>query len=189
MQSKFLVVLFALVFSLPSFAQVRPAVEEHRADLSIGGGIDYWQGDFNHIERFGPSAWATIDLWRGIGINVEGHSMIAGGNSVAPRYKYYVGEGGIIYTFGYWHRFAPYAKAELGFASLDFPHKPNATYTHDTRNTWALGGGFEYKVVRRLWARVDYTYDGFPGFYSTVTGKHSTLDPAGLAVGATYHFR
>ena len=189
MHSKLLVVLAALVFSAPSFAQVQPAATGRQTDLGIGGGMDYWRGDWGQIVRLGPSAWVTADLWHGLGINAEAHTLIAGGDNTAQRYKYIVGEGGAIYTYHHWRRFAPYAKYELGFASLNWPHKPTATYVHDTRNIWAMGGGFEYKLWRYVWVRGDYTYDGFPNFYSPVTRQHRTLDPAGFALGATYHFK
>ena len=162
MHSKLLVVLAALVFSAPSFAQVQPAATGRQTDLGIGGGMDYWRGDWGKIVRLGPSAWVTADLWHGLGINAEAHTLIAGGDNTAQRYKYIVGEGGAIYTYHHWRRFAPYAKYELGFASLNWPHKPTATYVHDTRNIWAMGGGFEYKLWRYVWVRGDYTYDGFP---------------------------
>lgn len=189
MRSKLIVIIAALVCVIPVFSQVQPATKGSRVNLSVGGGVDYWKGDWGKIARFGPSAWATAEFWHGLGINAEGHSMIAGGDSPASQYKYFVGEGGLIYSYHRWHKFVPYAKGEMGFASLSFPHKPTSTYTHDTRNTWAVGGGFEYKTWRHIWTRVDYTYDGFPNFYSPVTGHHPTLDPNGFAVGATYHFR
>jgi len=188
MRLKLLLVMAALTFSMSCPAQVAPAAERSQLHLSVGGGIDYWRGDWGAIARFGPSAWASADLWHGLGINVEGHSMIFGGTN-SSQYKYFVGEGGLMYTYHHWRMFRPYGKAELGFASLSWPHKAIATYSHDTRTTWALGGGFEYHVWRRIWTRVDYTYDGFPDLYSPVTGQHHTLDPAGVTVGASYHFR
>lgn len=189
MTSKWSVFFAVVLLSMPSLAQVRPAAEAGQANFNIGGGIDYWYGDWSGVYRYGPAAWLTVPIWNGIGINVEGHSMIAGGGAPSPSYKYFVGEGGVIYTFSHFERFAPYAKAELGFASLSFPHRAGSTYTHDTRNTWAVGGGTEVKLSRHIWVRVDYTYDGFPNFYSPVTGNHRTLDPNGFSFGPTYHFR
>jgi opacity protein-like surface antigen len=189
MRSKILVFILALAFSLPCVAQVQPAAQGSRVNLSIGGGIDYWRGDWGNISRFGPSAWASAEFWHGLGVNAEGHSMLAGGDSTAAEYKYVVGEGGVMYTYHHWRNFAPYAKGELGFASLGFPHKPTSTYAHDTRTTWAFGGGVEYKLWKHIWARGDYTYDGFPDFYSSVSREHHTLNPGGFAGGLTYHFR
>ncbi len=189
MRFKLFVTIAALLFSVPCIAQVSPAAEKRQINLSVGGGIDYWRGDWGSIKRFGPTVWATSEFWHGLGVNAEGHSMIAGGNTAASQYKYFVGEGGLFYSYHHWRNFRPYAKAELGFASLSFPHRVNASYTHDTRNTWALGGGFEYHTWKHVWTRADFTYDGFPNFQSPVTGLHHTLNPAGIAIGATYHFR
>lgn len=191
MHLKLFLTMAALAFSLPSLAQVvPPAARSQVADLSVGGGIDYWTGDWGGtIHRFGPSAWASADLWHGLGINAEFHSMIAGGSRPSSQFKYFVGEGGLMYTYLHWRKFNPYAKAEMGFGSLTYPHPANITQGHDTRTTWALGGGVEYHAWRHVWTRFDYTYDGFPHFYSTVTGQYHTLNPSGIAVGATYHLR
>ena len=189
MHSRLFALIAVVVLSAPGFAQVRPAAEGGESTITVGGGVDYWRGDWGKIARFGPSAWSTAELWNGLGVVAEGHSMIFGDGAVGNRYKYFVGEGGIIYDYHRFRAFTPYAKAEMGFASLSFPHKPTSTYTHDTRNTWALGGGCEVRLSKRLWTRIDYTYDGFPDFYSPVSRQHHTLNPSGVSVGATYHFR
>lgn len=190
MRLKMLLFVAALMLSASLSAQVQPSAMRGESRLGIGGGIDYWKGDYNHIARFGPSAWVTAEIWHGIGLIAEGHSMMAGGDKsdAADRYKYYSGDGGITYTYRRWHRFAPFVKGEIGFAGLSFPHHPTSTYTHDTRTTWAVGGGFEYRLTHHVAARADYTYDNFPNFYSSVTGKHHTLCPNGVTVGATWHF-
>lgn len=189
MHSKVLVILAAIALSLPVCAQVEPAAGGSPVRLGIGGGIDYWDGNWSHIRRFGPSAWATGEVWRGLGVIAEGHSMIFGDGTVGDRYKYFSGEGGMVYNYHHWRKFTPFAKGEIGFAGLSFPHKPTATYTHDTRTTWAIGGGFEYKLWKRVWTRADFTYDNFPDFYSPVTGGHPTLNPSGVTLGFTYHIR
>jgi hypothetical protein len=189
MHSKLLVFIAAIVFSIHGVGQATPAAESSRANFSAGGGIDYWQGDWSGVNRLGPSAWFSTEIWKGIGINLEGHSMILGGGAPSSSYKYWVGEGGVMYTNHHFDNVAPYVKGETGFASLSFPHKPISTYAHDTRATWAVGGGVELKVSKHLWTRVDYTFDEFPDFLSPVTLKHHTLNPNGFAFGPTYHFR
>ena len=190
MRLKLLFFMAALTMTLPCLSQVvPPAARRQPVDLSIGGGFDYWSGDWGGaIHRFGPSVWASADIWHGLGVNMEVHSMIAGGSAPSPRFKYVVGEGGLMYTYHHWKKINPYAKAELGFGSLTVPY-PATIQSHYTNTTWALGGGAEYHAWRRVWTRVDYTYDGFPHFYSTVTGLYHTLNPNGITVGATYHFR
>ncbi len=189
MHSKLFTIILALVLCAHCMAQVQPAAEGSTSNFSVGGGFDYWQGDWNGVSRFGPALWITDQLWHGVGINLEGHSMILGGGAPSPKYKYFVGEGGVIYKYEKYPRFTPFVKGELGFAALSFPHSPKATYTHDTRNTYAVGGGAEFKLARHLWARVDYTYDFFPNFYSEVSHLHHTLNPSGFSFGPTWHFR
>lgn len=184
--SKLLVASF--IFSLPlhTVAQVAPAAEQDHTRIEVGAGLDYWYTDYSNRWKFGPSAWASTRFWHGFGVLAEGHSLIAGGN--LPEYKYFVGEGGPDYTFNRWMRVKPYVKAEAGFASLSFPRSSSYS-SHDTRTTWALGGGVEYHTWRRVWTRVDYTYDGFPGFLSFITFKEHTLNPNGVTVGLSYHLR
>lgn len=189
MSPKLLVSMAVLLISMLSAAQVQPAGGKSTGNISAGGGMDYWSGDWGKgdINRWGPSAWATLTIWQGLGINVEGHSMIIGGNDIASSYKYFVGEGGLIYINRHWRSIQPFAKAELGFGSLS--HPPNGTgQSHLTSNTWALGGGVELHNWRRLWTRVDYTYDNIPNFHSIGTGQFHTLNPNGFTFGETIRF-
>ena len=189
MSSKLLVAAAALIFSVSCLAQVGPAGEKTPLNLSVGGGMDYWWGDWGGaVKRFGPSAWVTADISHGVGVNLEGHSMIVGGRIPNPSYKYFVGEGGVIYTYHRWRTIRPFVKGEIGYASLSFP-RTGLSYSHQDERTWSVGGGGEYRTYKRLWTRVDYTYDFFPNFYSLISGEFHTLNPNGITFGETYHFR
>src|ERR1700686_4756443 len=102
MGAKLVVAVAILLVSLPSLAQVQPAAGKGRAlppiNWSVGAGMDYWSGDWHHgdTNRWGPAAWATANIWHCLGINVEGHSMVFGGNQIASNYKLFVGEGGLM---------------------------------------------------------------------------------------------
>ena len=147
MGAKLTMSLTVLLASIPGFAQVQPAartVIPIRVQLSAGAGMDYWSGDWGgQIDRWGPSVWATATFWHCLGINADGHSMILCGNHRASSYKLFVAEGGLMCTSGYWGRFQPIAKGELGLASLSQggggPGPLHSTYT-----TWSVGGGVEY---------------------------------------------
>ena len=128
-----------LLVSIPCLAQVQPqATGSGRipVQLSAGAGMDYFSGDWGGtVKRWGPSAWATATIWHCLGINAEGHSMIVGGgNQEASNYKLFVGEGGLMCTMGYWGRFQPIYKGELGFASLSQPGNGTAHF-HSTYAT------------------------------------------------------
>jgi hypothetical protein len=188
MRIKVFFAIAAFIFCGNSFSQGPPTAYRNPITWSIGGGMNYWQTDGDNIARIGPAAWATVDLWHGLGINAEGHSMIDTSNTPTSEFKYFVGEGGLIYTYHRWHKFRPYAKAEFGFASFGFPHKSTSKYKSDTRNTWAIGGGFEYPVAKHIWARVDYTRDRLIGLAYRNPMTMKTINPSGISIGATYHF-
>jgi opacity protein-like surface antigen len=189
MVSKLIVAIAISLVSLSCAAQVVPAAVRPPLGLTTGGGMNYFSGDWGHgdINRWGPSAWATLTIWRDLGIIAEGHSMIMGGNELASNYKYFAGGGGLIYTFGHWRRFQPFIKGEAGFASLSHPDNGTGHF-HDTSNIWTLGGGAEYHTWRHLWTRVEYSYDFFPDFHSSITNQTHTLSPRGITFGETYRF-
>ena len=190
MRSKLLVLLGALIFTTVSTAQVAPAGERNHLNLSAGGGLDLMWGDWGGaIYRLGPTAWVSAEIWHGVGVQVEGHSMIFGGHpNPADHYKYFSGQGGVTYTYHRWRTIRPFAKAELGYASLTFPDT-GLPYVHQDERIWEFGGGAEYRTWKRLWTRVDYSYDFFPNFYSPVTGQFHDLNPKGISFGESYHFR
>jgi opacity protein-like surface antigen len=185
--------VFFLFTSISCLAQVAPAGGKGKQLIpitwSLGGGMDYFSGDFQHgdINRWGPAAWATATMWHCLGINAEGHSMIVGGNNTAQDYKLFIGEGGLMCTMGYWGRFQPIFKGEMGYASLSQPGNGTG-HLHGTYWTWSVGGGVEYHLWEHWWTRVDYTYEGIPNFHSSISGQVHTLNPRGVSFGATYRF-
>jgi opacity protein-like surface antigen len=189
MVPKLLVAIAVSFVSISCAAQVAPQAVWPRLSASFGGGMDYMSGDWGHedINKWGPSAWASVYIWHDLGIIAEGHSMIAGGNQLASNYKYFTGGGGLIYTSGYWHRFQPFAKGEAGYASLTHPYNGTGHF-HDTSNIWTVGGGVEYRTWGQLWTRVEYDYDFFPDFHDVITNENHTLNPRGFIFGGTYHF-
>ena len=145
---------------------------------------DWGKGDIN---RWGPSAWGTVTVWHDLSVIAEGHSMIVGGNSIASNYKYFTGGGGLVYTSDYWGRFQPLFKGELGYASLSHPSNFSG-HLHQGSNIYTVGGGVEYHTKGQWWTRVEYDYDFFPDFHSSVTGENHTLNPRGFIFGETYRF-
>jgi hypothetical protein len=189
---KLVVAAAILLVSIPSLAQVEPQATAGRkfpVNWSVGGGMDYFSGDWGtgDINRWGPSVWATSRFWHCLGTNVEGHSMIIGGNQLASKYKLFVGEGGAMCTMGYWGRFQPIFKGEVGFASLSQPGNGSG-HLHSTYGTWSVGGGAEYHTAGHWWTRVDYTYEAIPSFHSSITNQNHTLNPRGVSFGETYRF-
>ena len=192
MTAKLVVAAAILLLSIPSLAQVEPQATAGRKfpiNWSVGGGMDYFSGDWGtgDINRWGPAAWATATMWHCLGTNMEGHSMIIGGNQEASKYKLFVSEGGVMCRMGYFGRFQPIYKAEVGFASLSQPGNGSG-HLHATYGTWSAGGGFEYHAAGHWWTRVDYTYEAIPNFHSSITNTNNTLNPRGITFGETYRF-
>ena len=189
MVAKVLLAIAVSLFSVSCAAQAVPEANYRpRLATSLGGGMDYMSGDWGggKINRWGPTAWATVTIWHDLSVIAEGHSMIIGGNHLASDYKYFTGGGGLIYTSDYWGRFQPFMKGEIGFASLSHPDNFSGHF-HDTRTIWTAGGGVEYHTAGNWWTKVGYSYDFFPDFLGTTHQKH-TLNPRGFTFGETYRF-
>jgi len=98
-------------------------------------------------------------------------------------------EGGLLYT---WHRYArihPFGKLLAGFGNMDFPatdaHYPSGRlYTHDTRTFFALGGGLEYRLKRKIDIRAEYEYQFWPTFLG-----YNFVQPNGVSIGVLYSFK
>jgi opacity protein-like surface antigen len=175
--------------SVSCAAQAVPEVTHPQLATSLGVGMNYWSGDWGggDINRWGPSAWATLTIWHDLSLIAEGRSMIVGGNQLASNYKYFEGGGGLLYVSDYYGRFQPLFKAEAGYASLSHPGNLSGHF-HDTRNTWTFGAGFDYHTKGKWWTRVEYDYDFFPDFHSSTTNQYHTLNPRGFVFGETYRF-
>jgi opacity protein-like surface antigen len=191
MSTRLLIAIALCVVSVSCEAQVVPAAGTTHAPLSgsINVGMDYWSGDWGrgNINRWGPTVSGTATVWHDFSVIAEGRSMIWGGNQFAQNFKYVEGSGGIVWISDYFGRFQPLIKAEAGIGSLT--HPPNGSgRAHETSNTWTLGGGFEYHTHGRLWTRVEYDYDYFTNFYSSLSGQFHTLNPRGITFGETYRF-
>ena len=189
MVAKLFVATAVSFFSFSCVAQVAPAVVHPRLATSFGAGLNYWSGDYGNadINRWGPSVWGTVTIWHDLSIIAEGHSMTAGGNRLASNYKYFAAGGGLVYISDYYGRFQPLFKAEAGFASLT--HPPNGSgHLHQTSNIWTFGAGAEYHTWGQLWTRVEYTYDFFPNFHSSITNQNHSLNPRGFTFGETFRF-
>ncbi len=115
--------------------------------------------------------------------------MVWGGNDAASNYKLFQGSviSCVLHGVPLNELPTPFSRSELGYASLTQPGNGTGQL-HSNYATWAVGGGLEYHIKGHWWARADYTYDALMDFHSSITNQNHTLNPRGIAFGATYRF-
>lgn len=197
--SKMLSVVLAIAcFTFPGMASSQVAPAAHQGALTpgklpftIGAGVSNFDADWGHNRIWGPAFWGQ---WhpvsggplRGLGVDGEVRDLEFGRGSTLPsNFKQVTVAGGPIYIVHGLHNFQPYGKALIGFGSFDFHLSNHPYYTHDTRNVYIAGGGFQYHLIHHVWLRADYEYQAWPDLF--VGSK--TADPQGFTLGLSYDFR
>jgi len=187
------VVLTAAYFAAvgTAFSQVVPAAHQGQLPFAIGAGASNFDVDWGKNRMEGFTLWGQ---WRprpsgalsGLGIDAEVRDIDYGrsSNTIPSNFKQVTFAGGPMYTVRALHNFQPYGKYLFGFGSIDF-HVADPYYTHDTRNVYAPGFGFQYRLIHHLWVRADYEYQFWPHFL----GNNKTLDPQGFTLGFSYDFK
>jgi opacity protein-like surface antigen len=168
--------------------------------FSVGAGIsDYNNPDFGHGHLLGGTLWIDYTLphmphlLQGIGLEAKGLDLNYGRSATLPaNLREDVASGGVIYSLPRYRNFRPFAKLMLGYGNVD-EENSNSTPPvrwHDSRTVTSGGGGFDYRVYRSVWMRVDYEYQSWPDFFKHPGGvpPAGKLNPQGFTVGAIYHF-
>ena len=204
MQRKFLfgsiLALLSIFSVLNASAQAIYAAREGASRLSIGAGFSTYDQDWGPGQVLGSTVWVDLHppfmdgFLHDFSIELEGRDLSANRGTITNPVSPVVGRpilprtdtigGGILFEPRRlrFHRFQPYAKALIGYGSIDFTLSNAPAYSHDTRTEYAFGGGVDFRINRRLSARADYEYQFWPSFLS------GTLNPQGLTVGASYNF-
>lgn len=180
----------SLAAASSAFSQTAPAAYEGRLPFTIGAGASNLNVDWGHNRMYGITVWGQ---WRpavlprslyGLGIDVEARDIsFDRSNHIPSNFRLDTISGGPIYTWHHFRNFQPYGKFLLGMGSIDFRSGvPN--YSHDTRDIYAPGFGFQYRLIDHLWARADYEYQRWPNLFGG-----GTLDPQGFTAGVSYDFR
>jgi len=188
---KLILSILFVAASFPAFSQVAPAATEGGLPLTVGVGISDYDLDWGYGSRMaGISVYADWDLFilpgplKNLSIQAEGNDIDFGRPARVPGMRQDTGLGGLKYTFRHSRTLLPYAKLLGGVGSIDFPDPTNPYYTHDTFGVWAIGGGAEYRLWRKLWVRGDYECQ----FWNKTFGPND-LTPQGFTIGGSYHFR
>ena len=171
--------IFASSLSIAVHSQAIPTAERS-AIVQVGAGLSLVQPDYNPASIKGYSIYGDFDFTPHFGIEGDIHKATVitpddiGESSylLGPRYVFHHG------------RFHPYAKALLGLGVFTFePVYVNSSSSSSTHKMYALGGGLDITVRRRLNVRaIDMEYQRWPGFGA------SGLTPIAFTVGAAYRF-
>jgi hypothetical protein len=170
---------FACALSLSIFAhsQAIPTASS-RGALQIGAAASWVKPDYGSGHDAGPTFFLNYDFTPNLGLEGAMHytSIVAPGDIgedtylVGPRYVFHH------------KRFLPYAKALAGVGqiNLQFDYAPHRKYA---KFVYALGGGLDYRVTRKINVRVfDFEYQQWPGF------SPNGLSPYVMTAGAAYSF-
>jgi opacity protein-like surface antigen len=182
--------------AVPTFSQtVAPYQGKGALPIVFGFGPSGYNPDWGHGIMYGGTVWAdwypkqlphSLD---GLGIEIEARDISLNrhpepdqpARSGQANTKEDTLGGGFIYAWRYFHNIHPYVKGIFSEGSVDFITN-SPTYSHDTRFVMAAGGGFEYRIYRPLWARVDYEYETWGKLF----GNNDVLTPEGFTVGVSY---
>lgn len=190
----------------PIYCQTVYDAEEGRLPFSFGGGVSNFDPDFaqgrapgNEIlsgyglgRKWGATAWANAGVRYGptwlhpFSIELQYRSIFAGGSAGQSNLSEGSYGGGVTYTWRHFRNFRPYAKYIMSYGTINLTPVPipgNPTYSQDSRFTNDLGGGFEYRLTRHIWARADYECD----LWGKIYGRPE-FAPQGFTFGAMYHW-
>ena len=196
MRFKFAFAALFLAAAAQVFSQVSPSAIESGSQLFVGGGISSYDDNFfeDHFME-GATVWADLypnrgpALLHGLGIEAEARDISIGRSSIAPsNLREDTGGGGAIYRWMHYQNFVPYGKFQWEHASIDLHY---TGYGHDTRDLYAAGAGFDYRIRHNLWLRVGGEEQVWQRLFqnhavSTATGI--VLKPRGGTVGVSYAF-
>jgi opacity protein-like surface antigen len=191
----------ALIFCAASsvLAQTAPAATQGNIPLSVGAGLSAINPDFDHGHLFGATLWIDYTLphmphiLHGIGLEAEARDLNYGRTgTIPPGLREDIASGGVIYSWPHFRNFRPYAKVMVGYGNAD-EENTNVTpvaHWHDSRTFTSGGGGWDYRVHRSVWVRVDYEYESWPNInmHQGSTKPSGRFNPQGFTVGAMYHF-
>jgi opacity protein-like surface antigen len=190
MIKKWCILFTYLAISVSLFGQSSPSAEGRGPSWWVGVGVSTFNPDYgcttsspftcgsrqllgiapsfdiNHlIQRVGVEGEMRWLEWRGPGSSLHAASYMGGIRVELIRYR----------------RLTANAKVLAGLGHLSAPGTP----TQGNYFAFAPGGTLDYRVNRRVAARVDYEYQIWPNFGSSGGGKGG-LTPNGFTFGVSY---
>jgi len=166
-------------------AQVVPSAEGSRFGLTAGGLASAFQPDYagggvpatapNRLYGIGTYVDVKISQW--VQFEAEGRWMRFNPYVQITQDNYLIGPRLPIHKLHFW-RATPYAKALIGFGTMNFEYNE----AHGRFTDIAFGGGLDVKLTRRISVRaIDFEYQDWPDWVNS----HG-LSPYGASVGVGY---
>ena len=189
MRKKLYLVASSLLLSVPLFAQTFPAGEGPRVSYWVGASVSTFNPDYgcssnspfscwNHqIIGLGPYLDTSSFLLGRIGAEAEAHFLRWHGPAGLTEDSYLGGPRVRLFRYRGMH---VTVKFLLGAGHLDVP-SPKVGSGHYF--AYAPGVAVDYRVARRISARLDYEFQRWPGFAS------QGLTPNGFSLGFSYALR
>jgi opacity protein-like surface antigen len=189
---RFIAAFFAFLFAagvLCSHAQVVPSANRGKFSLTAGGLGSVFQPDYAGLGEpetspqrlYGAGAFVDLKFTHWIQIEAEGRWLRFNTFNGIDEDTYLAGPRLPIHRFRFFGA-TPYVKALAGYGRMTFENKHGwGRYT-----AVAYGGGVDFRVTKRISARLpDFEYQQWPN-WSEGTKKSYTLWPYGLSVGVSY---
>jgi hypothetical protein len=171
--SSLMLCLASLLVMVPSLHSQAVYTANRTTRIQAGAGLAYIMPDYVDASIKGVSFWADYDFLKYVGVEASVHL----GTIITPadiaETSYFVGP-----RLVYRHRkLTGYAKILLGRATIT-----NQFYgVSSSYNAYALGGGLEYKIARKINLRaIDFEFQQWPDF------EPHTLSPIAITIGASY---
>jgi hypothetical protein len=177
--------LFATLLLLPAIsrAQVVAAGRGGNQQLFAGGFFSDFGPDYGFQRLYGIGGFADYNLTPRLGAEAEARFLRFHQLANIHEDTYLIGPK---INYGR-KKFIFYGKGLFGLGEFNFPQ--NAA--HGSYFAIGLGGGVDYRLSHRFYARGEYEYQIWPGFVgppdSATTGNRANgLTPNGFSVGMSY---
>jgi opacity protein-like surface antigen len=179
--------LLAALLLLPTFsrAQVVAAGRGGNQQLYVGGIFSDFNPDYGYQRLYAAGAYADYYLTPRLGAEAEVRFLRFNQLNHIHEDNYLIGPK-ISYRK---KRYNFYGKALVGVASLNFPYN----FANGSYFAVEFGGGLDYRVAHRLYARAEYDYQIWPGFVGPpdpnpvpLVNRPYGLSPNGFTLGIAY---
>ena len=167
-----------------TYAQVAPAAKITGIPITFGVGISDYYLDYGPGRRMqGPVAWASVNIFHGLGIDASARSIFMNTPLDLTRMQQSTFLGGVYYEGPRIWIMRPFVRAAAGIGVIEFPSN-NPKYTRDSYSVGAPSAGLDFKVSSHVALRAQYEYQFWKDYQGT-----QYLEPQGVTLGVSYALR